>query len=74
MVSKPNPANPTGGRQIWVREVIGQALFHQFGVDYEEFEAGPGNFTAAVIEWPEGQVELVRADRIRFLTVDVTKL
>ncbi len=28
----------------------GTATFHQFGVEYEEFETGPGNYTTAVIE------------------------
>lgn len=46
----------------------GEALFHQFGTDYEEFESGAANFSAAIVEWPTGQVEIVRADRIRFVT------
>jgi hypothetical protein len=55
------------GRTISVWEEVGEALFHGFGSDYEEFESGAGNFSAAIIEWPTGQVELVRADKIRFL-------
>ena len=35
----------------WKLEEKGEALFHQFGVDYEEFETGPGNFTTAIVEW-----------------------
>ena len=50
-----------------VKKEMGEAVFHQFGVDYEEFSEGPGMFSAAIIEWPGGQVEIVRADHIRFL-------
>lgn len=46
---------------------VGKAVFHQFGMDYEEFEAGPGNFSVAIVEWPDGKVEFVRADWIRFI-------
>ena len=46
----------------------GEALFHQFGVSYEEFETGPGNFTTAIVEWPDGRVESVPAEHVRFVT------
>lgn len=46
----------------------GVALFHAFGLDYEEFESGHAGFSTAIVEWPDGKVEMVRADRIRFLT------
>jgi len=45
----------------------GEAIFHEFGVNYEEFETGAGNFTTAVIEWPDGAVENVPVHSIRFL-------
>lgn len=51
----------------WVTAVKGEAKFHQFGMDYEEFENGPGNYSTAIVEWPDGTVEMVRADRIKFL-------
>ena len=55
--------------QSWrLVERDGLAVFHQFGVDYEEFETGAGNFSVAIIEWSDGQVEMVRADRIKFVT------
>lgn len=46
---------------------IGEAIFHQFGSNYEEFESGPGNFTTAVIEWPDGKIGNVPVEHIRFL-------
>lgn len=58
----------TEGRMKYVLEPKGEALFHQFGVGYEEFESGPGNFTTAIVEWPDGQVESVVADHIKFVS------
>ncbi|HEJ1186530.1 hypothetical protein I5I29_00865 [Pseudomonas aeruginosa] len=48
-------------------EDSGEALFHQWGVDFEEFETGAGNYTVAVIERPGGTVELLPVHLIRFL-------
>lgn len=45
----------------------GIALFHQFGCDYEEFETGVGNYTTAIIEWPDGKVEAVQPQCITFV-------
>ncbi|HBO6312776.1 TPA: hypothetical protein ACSPMR_005505 [Pseudomonas aeruginosa] len=48
-------------------EESGEALFHQWGVDFEEFETGAGNYTVAVVERPGGTVELLQPHLIRFL-------
>lgn len=56
-----------GPRLGWVLEPAGEALFHQFGVNYEEFESGAGNFTTAVVEWPDGKIENVPVERIQFV-------
>lgn len=48
-------------------EEKGEAVFHQFGADYEEFDGGPGNFTTAVIEWPDGTIGNVPVALVRFL-------
>lgn len=53
----------------WNTEPIGFAWFHQFGSNFEEFEDGPGNYTTAVIEWPDGSVETVQPEAIKFLDV-----
>ena len=55
-------------RLKYALEPQGEATFHQFGVGYEEFEAGPGNFTTAVVEWPDGRVESVPVEHVRFVT------
>lgn len=43
------------------------AWFHQWGVNYEEFETGPGNFSVAIVEDAHGKVHTFPADRITFL-------
>lgn len=42
-------------------------LFHGWGVEYEEFEAGPGNYSVAIIEMPDGTIETPLAKMVRFL-------
>lgn len=48
----------------WVKHDDG--VFHGWGVDYEELEAGVGNFTAAIVERPGGVIVLVPAAKISF--------
>jgi hypothetical protein len=59
----PTPDAP--GRSSW--QEAGEALFHQFGVAYEEYDAGPGNYSTAIVELPDGQVLAIPADKIRFI-------
>lgn len=60
-------ANTRQANGTWKPEEKGEAMFHQFGCNYEEFDGGPGNFTTAVIEWPDGTVGNVPVEHIRFL-------
>jgi len=32
------------GQSYMEKVPVGNGIFHQFGVDYEEFESGPGNY------------------------------
>lgn len=48
----------------------GIGVFHGFGVDYEEFESGPGNFSTAIVEMPDGTVKNVPADMIKFRDIE----
>jgi hypothetical protein len=48
----------------------GDAIFHEFGVDYEEFETGPGNFSTAIIELPDGSVKNIPVDQIKFKEIE----
>lgn len=51
----------------WKLEEKGEAVFHQFCCNYEEFETGHGNYVTAIIEWPDGTVGNVPIEHIRFL-------
>ena len=42
--------------------------FIQYGVDYEEFESGPANYTCLVIETDDGEVKLVHPSSVIYLT------
>lgn len=46
---------------------IGIGLFHQFGIDFEEFDEGPGNYTTAIVEMPDGTVKSLAVEMIIFL-------
>jgi hypothetical protein len=49
----------------------GEALFHAFGVDFEELENGIGSYSTAIIEWPDGSLGNVPVEHIRFLEPNV---
>jgi len=55
------------GQTRGVPQEKGIATFHQFGVAYEEFDNGPGNYSTAIVEWADGTVENVPVERIRFI-------
>jgi len=45
---------------------VGHGIFHQFGVDYEDSETGPGNYSTAIVEMPDGSVKNVHVELITF--------
>jgi len=45
---------------------VGHGIFHQFGCDYEEHECGPGNYSTAIVEMPDGSVKNVPVEMIVF--------
>jgi hypothetical protein len=51
------------------RELVprGQAQFHGWGCEIEEFDNGAVNQTVAIIEWPDGKVEAVLPHCIQFV-------
>lgn len=55
------------GRTYFEKVQDGEGLFHVWGSDYEEFDAGPGNFTTAVIERADGKIETPPANMIEFI-------
>ena len=55
------------GKHMLSLQEKGVAEFHQFGVDYQEFESGAGNYSTAIVEWPNGQVTNEPVHLVRFL-------
>jgi len=41
-------------------------LFHQFAPSYDEYEAGPGNKTVAIVEDDDGQVWECSVETVKF--------
>lgn len=41
--------------------------FHGWGCNYQEFEEGPGNFSVAIVELPDGRVVTPQPDDIVFI-------
>ena len=54
------------GKTYFKKVRVGEGIFHQFGVDYEEFETGPGNFTTAIVEMPDGSIENIPVGLVVF--------
>jgi len=55
------------GQRVWDKSDDGTAMFHQFGVNFEDCEFGTGNFSTAIVERDNGTVENVAADMIKFI-------
>lgn len=49
------------------RVEVGEGRFIQYGIAYYEFEAGPVNFTSAIIEMPDGTVKNLQVELIQFV-------
>ncbi len=45
----------------------GKGLFYEWGVNYEEFESGPGNYSIAIVEYEDGTIESVPVEQIKFI-------
>jgi hypothetical protein len=53
--------------------VTGEAIFHQFGTDFEEFENGAVNYSTAIIELPDGTIRNIPVQHIQFIN-PITKV
>jgi len=49
-------------------EPVDRAQFHGFGCEYEELRDGVGNYTVAIVEWPDGSVETIPVNCIQFVS------
>jgi len=65
MVSHYTPNLKTNGVEI---EEKGVATFHGFGLDHIEEKV---SYSVAIVEWPNGEVESVNTELIRFLDSEV---
>ena len=54
------------GQTYFDKVCVGHGLFHQFGVDYEEFETGPGNFSTAIVEMSDGSIKNIPVELVMF--------
>ena len=55
-------------KEKYERKVSYTGVFHSFGVDFMEFETGPGNYSTAIVEMPDGSVQNVPVDMIKFVS------
>ena len=55
------------GTGCWQKDFENAGLFHQWGTSYEEFESGAGNFTVAIVEMPDGTIEQVLPENLKFV-------
>jgi hypothetical protein len=55
------------GKMGYEKVCVGEGIFHMFGIDYEEFEAGPGNYTTAVVEMPDGSIQNLPLEFVVFV-------
>ena len=59
------------GKTYYEKVEKGTGLFHCWGNNFSEFETGPGNFTVAVVEMPDGTVLTPPAEDIQFLVANI---
>lgn len=53
------------------KEIDCTGFFHTFGVNYTEgFENGPGNYSIAIIELPNGMIITPVAELIKFIDIE----
>ena len=60
------------GRRTGLEDAA-EGTFHGWGVEYEEFESGPGNFSVAIVEMADGTIQTLMPWAIRFLDSDKAK-
>jgi hypothetical protein len=67
------PIHDSIGRLLNGYEDVCEGKFHGWGVEYEEFESGPGNYSVAIIELPDGTMQTLVPWLVRFLDSDIAK-
>ena len=54
------------GASHFEKVCIGNGIFHQFGVDYQEFDSGVGHYSTAIVEMPDGSIKNVPVELVVF--------
>ena len=55
------------GTGMFETEFKHEAVFHQWGTEWEEFESGPAMSTVALVELSDGTIEKVIPEQIKFI-------
>ena len=55
------------GTNCWEDEFTHVGVFHQWANEYEEFENGAVNYTVALVELPDGTIEEVLPQNLKFI-------
>ena len=63
-VSRKTKVEGTGSYQ---KDFPNIGTFHHWGVGYEEFEQGIGNYTVAIIENLDGTIEVIHPGDVKFI-------
>jgi hypothetical protein len=61
------PRNEWTKHSVYYPEYTERGTFHTWGVSHVEFETGPGNYTVAVIEKPDGTFIEVPTNAVKFI-------
>lgn len=56
------------GTGVWETGFPNEGLFHQWACTYNELPSGPGNYTVALIELPDGKIEEVFPFEMKFVS------
>lgn len=60
------------GASYMARNEKGEALFLQFGVDFEYHDVGVGNYSTAIIQLDNGEIKNLPVEDIVFFEEDIT--
>lgn len=55
------------GTRQWEDDYVHDGLFHQWGLNAEEYEVGAASYSIGIIELPDGTMEEVLPTNIKFV-------
>lgn len=60
-----------GTEDDYVKVEVSPVIFHQFGVNCEEREGNFSSYSTAIIEMPDGMLDNVPVELIKFIPKDI---